>query len=74
MCVAGKWISENLDEEDIVEFVRLSTAHKWAMVVRLSDNHLREGSLTRHVHGTCSCVGGVAAKGCCRCGSSGKNT
>lgn len=73
-CVAGRWITDNLDEEDVVELTRLAVGHNWAALVRLSDNDLREGSLSRHVHGACSCLDDIAAKGCCQCGSTGKNT
>lgn len=76
LCIAGRWIAENLDEEDVAELTRLIDGgnHKWTMIIRLTDNALRVGSLTRHVHGTCACIGDVAAKGCCTCGSTGRST
>lgn len=64
-CVAGKWIAENLDEEDLVEFARLSSGHKWRTILRLSEHQLAENSLNKHVHGVCVCFDGVPAKGCC---------
>lgn len=64
-CVAGRWIEGNLDEEDLVEFVRLANGHRWEVILRLSDNKLRTKSLIGHVHGACTCFDGVVAKGCC---------
>lgn len=64
-CVSGRWIAENLDEEDLVEFIRLASGHKWDLIIRLSDNQLRHNSLQRHVHGACPCFDGLASKGCC---------
>lgn len=64
-CVAGKWISENLDNDDLAEFIRLSNGHRWTLIVKLSDTKLRSQSLVAHVHGTCACLDGVPAKGCC---------
>lgn len=64
-CIAGRWISENLDDDDLVEFTRLACGHRWELIIRLSDNKLRIKSLDRHVHGTCPCFDGLAAKGCC---------
>lgn len=66
-CVAGKWISENFDAEDTAEFVRLARSHKWTLIMGLSDNNLKEASMGRHVHGTCTCLDDVPAKGCCNC-------
>ncbi len=66
-CVSGRWISENLDEDDMVEFLRLATGHRWELILRLSDNKLHAKSLYSHVHGSCPCFDGVAAKGCCSC-------
>lgn len=71
-CVAGKWISENFDDEDLAEFVRLACGHKWRHIIRLSDNNLKEASMSRHVHGTCSCFDDVTARGCCECGHQGR--
>lgn len=68
-CVAGKWISENFDEEDLVEFVRLGKAHKWELIIRLSDNNLKQASLYRHAHGICTCFQDIAGRGCCSCTS-----
>lgn len=65
LCVAGRWITENLDEEDSAEFIRLASGHKWELIARLSDNKLRSKSVIRHAHGTCPCFEGLAAKGCC---------
>lgn len=64
-CVAGRWIVENLDDEDLSEFIRLANACKWTRIIRLSDNNLKEASLTRHARGTCTCLDSVPAKGCC---------
>lgn len=64
-CVAGRWIVDNLDNDDLAEFVRLANGHRWELILRLSDNNLKTKSLNRHVHGTCSCFDGLAAKGCC---------
>lgn len=66
-CVAGRWISENLDEEDLVELVRLANGHKWDLIARLTGEALRRASLDRHVHGLCPCFEGTAARGCCGC-------
>lgn len=65
VCVAGKWISENLDEEDLVEFTRLANGHKWHLIVTLSENKLRAASLNKHVHGLCACVRETPGKACC---------
>lgn len=73
-CVAGKWISDNLDEDDLVEFVRLAEGHKWHLITRLSDNYLKMASLNRHVHGLCTCFPGTTAKGCCSCNLSGDDS
>jgi hypothetical protein len=67
VCVAGKWITEKFDEEDLKEFVRLANGHQWTIIERLSDNGLKEGAMTRHVHGTCACIDDVAGKACCDC-------
>jgi hypothetical protein len=64
-CVSGRWIADNLDEDDLKEFIRLSNGHRWELILRLSGDKLRSKSLIRHVHGTCPCFDGVAAKGCC---------
>lgn len=64
-CVSGRWIKDSLDEEDLAEFIRLANGHRWELILRLSDNKLRSKSLIRHVHGTCPCFDGLAAKGCC---------
>lgn len=64
-CVSGRWIADNLDADDLAEFVRLANGHRWELIVRLSDNHLRSKSLIRHVHGTCPCLDEAVAKGCC---------
>lgn len=69
-CVAGKWISENLDEEDLVEFIRLAKGHRWNRIMRLSENHLKQSSLNRHAHGICTCFPDILAKGCCPCAQS----
>jgi hypothetical protein len=66
-CVVGKWVSENLDESDLTQFVRLVSGHKWKLIERLSDNNLRQASLIRHVHGNCPCLPETVAKGCCPC-------
>lgn len=66
-CVAGKWIEENLDKDDLEEFIRLVNAHKWDLIVRLSGNELRRASLQRHVHGSCPCFDSVVAKASCSC-------
>lgn len=66
-CVAGRWISENLDEEDLVEFDRLAKGHKWTRIISLSEYVLKIISLDKHVHGTCICIPEVAARGCCSC-------
>jgi hypothetical protein len=71
-CVAGKWIAENFDDEDLAEFIRLANGHKWTLIGRLSDNNLKEASLIRHAHGTCTCFEGVAARGCCACEQPGQ--
>lgn len=72
VCVAGKWLAENFDEDDLVEFVRLANGHKWELIVRLSENGLRHASVTRHVHGTCTCFKDVAGKACCACEQTGR--
>lgn len=64
-CAAGRWISENMDADDIIEFVRLANGHRWELILRLSEHRLKSNSLQRHAHGTCACFDGVAAKGCC---------
>lgn len=64
-CVSGRWIANNFDEEDLAEFVRLANGHRWELILRLSDNNLKENSLVRHVHGTCPCFDGTETKGCC---------
>jgi hypothetical protein len=64
-CVAGRWISDNLDHDDLAEFIRLSNGHRWVLIIRLSDTQLRSKSLEAHVHGACPCLDGLAAKGCC---------
>lgn len=64
-CVAGRWIAEHLDEDDLVEFVRLATNHKWELIIRLSEHTLRQKSLERHVHGTCGCLVEVPGMNCC---------
>lgn len=64
-CVSGKWIAENLDEDDLAEFVRLSQSHKWGLISRISEFHLKESTLKRHVHGECGCFNDVPALGCC---------
>lgn len=70
MCVAGKWISENLDEEDLVEFTRLAQGHNWHRIMRLSDNALKMASLNRHAHGICTCFPETAGRGACPCAKS----
>lgn len=67
VCVAGKWITKNFDDDDLNEFIRLANAHKWRRIQNLSDHHLKEHSLNQHVHGSCVCVGDTPAKGCCTC-------
>lgn len=64
-CVTGRWVAENLDDDDLAEFVRLANHHKWELIIRLSDHVLRAQSLSNHVHGGCACIDGQAAKGCC---------
>jgi hypothetical protein len=64
-CVAGRWISENLDEDDLAEFQRLACNKKWHLICRLSDHKLKPQSLRNHVYGSCSCYDGNPAKGCC---------
>lgn len=64
-CASGKWIEENFDEEDLVEFARLANGHNWTRIVRLSGRHLSQKTLILHVHGTCVCFDGVPGKGCC---------
>lgn len=64
-CVAGKWISSNLDDEDMAEFIRLASAHKWRLILSLSANSLRYASLNRHVHGECTCSLEIPGRACC---------
>ena len=66
-CVIGRWINENLDKNDLAEFVRLANGHTWTLILRLSDGAIAQNSLTRHTHGVCQCPDGTAAKGCCGC-------
>lgn len=66
-CVAGRWIAEHLDEDDLVEFERLANNHKWELIIRLSDHKLRQKSLDRHVHGLCGCLEEKPAMNCCSC-------
>lgn len=66
-CVAGRWIVNNLDEDDLVEFIRLANAHRWKLILRLSDNQLSHHSMVGHVHGLCHCFADRPAKGCCSC-------
>lgn len=73
-CAAGKWITENFDEEDLAEFVRLVNGHKWVDIQRLSDNGLKEQSMIRHVHGVCVCFKNVAGKACCGCDKTRKDS
>lgn len=68
VCVAGKWIADNFDDEDLAEFVRLVKGHKWDLIERLSDGNLKENSLGRHVHGTCICINDdTPGRSCCGC-------
>lgn len=64
-CVAGRWITDNLDEDDLQELVRLAQNKKWELICRLSDNKLKTESLKNHAHGRCTCLDEVSAKGCC---------
>lgn len=64
-CVAGRWIEENLDDEDLAEFVRLANHHRWGVIARLSDHVLKEESLRKHVHGVCACAGDTPGRDCC---------
>jgi hypothetical protein len=64
-CVAGRWIAENLDDEDIAELERLAAIPKWELICRISDYNLKPKSLRSHVYGRCSCHDGRPAKGCC---------
>jgi hypothetical protein len=64
-CVAGRWIDENLDEEDLAEFERLARNRKWELICRLSEHNLKPQSLKNHVYGRCTCHDGKPAKGCC---------
>lgn len=72
-CVAGKWITENFDEDDLAEFVRLANGHRWNYIISLSDNGLKEASMIRHVHGTCICFEDVAGRACCACDQTGRD-
>lgn len=64
-CVAGQWISENLDDDDVAAFETLAKAHRWKTIIQLSDNRLAEKSLIRHVHGQCVCAPSLPTRGCC---------
>jgi hypothetical protein len=64
-CVAGRWIAENLDEDDLTELQRLAENRKWGLICRLSDNALKVQSLKNHVYGGCTCHDGNPGKGCC---------
>ncbi len=64
-CVAGRWITDNLDAEDLVEFARLANDHSWTRIIQLSESNLKEASLNRHAHGNCTCFSDVPGRGCC---------
>jgi hypothetical protein len=68
-CVAGRWVSENLDEEDLAEFVRLANGHAWRRIMSLSGNELKGKALEQHVHGLCCCrhVEAQVGRACCTC-------
>lgn len=66
-CAAGRWIAANMDDDDLAEFVRLANGHRWRLILGLSNHELKADTLQSHVHGSCPCFAGNAAKGCCAC-------